>query len=526
MDNKRDIERTELHNAIWKIAEELRGSVDGWDFKTYVLGFLFYRYISENLVHYINKDARENGLLDFDYEKCDDSEIDEDIKKGIIKGIGYFIKPSDLFINVQKRALDDPDLNINLQRIFSSIEKSASGNESQEDFEGLFNDLDFNSQKLGKEVNDKNKTIIKLLENIGAINLGKTSQSSVDIFGDAYEFLLSMYASSAGKSGGEFFTPPEVSTLLATIAIDNKKQINKVYDPTCGSGSLLLKAIKLLGENKNNITGGFYGQEINITTFNLCRMNMFLHDVEYDKFNIRNGDTLLNPMHLDQKPFDVIVSNPPYSLKWEGSDNPTLINDSRFKDAGVLAPKSKADLAFVMHSLDHLSEDGVAAIVCFPGVFYRAGAEQKIRKYLVDTVNAIEAIIQMPDNLFYGTSIATTILVLRRNKKDNNILFIDASDIVEKAKKGNKLSQANIDQIAKLYFDRKDVENLAKVVSKEEIANNNYNLSVSQYLQKKTQEEVIDIKELNAQIKEITAKQDQLRTQIDKIIEELDKEFE
>ncbi|UUD36574.1 type I restriction-modification system subunit M [Mycoplasmopsis citelli] len=525
MDSKRDLERSELHNAIWKIAEDLRGSVDGWDFKMYVLGFLFYRYISENLVNFVNTDAANNELKGFDYANLDDELCGKDKKEDIVSAIGYFIKPSELFENVRKKANEnDIELNTNLDRIFKSIEKSAYGNKSQGDFEGLFNDLDFNSNKLGKEVKDKNKNIINILENIAKIDLGNSRESSVDIFGDAYEFLLTMYASSSGKSGGEFFTPPEVSTLLAKIAINNKTKVNKVYDPTCGSGSLLLKAIKILGENKNNITGGFYGQEINLTTFNLCRMNMFLHGVDYDKFNIKHGNTLTQPLHKNDGPFDVIVSNPPYSLNWKKVINPTLIQDDRYKDAGVLAPKSKADLAFVMHSLYHLSDDGVAAIVCFPGIFYRGGAEAKIRQYLIDQ-NYIDALIQMPDNLFYGTSIATTILVLKKNKKDNSVLFIDASNIVQKAKKGNKLSQANIDEISKLYFDRNDVENLAKLVAKEQIVENRYNLSVSQYVQKQSDEEEVNIEALNAQIKEITVKQEHLRKEIDKITEELDKVF-
>ncbi|VEU76581.1 type I restriction-modification system subunit M [Mycoplasmopsis columboralis] len=521
MDKKRETERAELHKSIWKIAEDLRGSVDGWDFKTYVLGFMFYRYISENITNWVNQKQHESGEEGFDYKKLDDSKIDDNVVEAIVTGIGYFIKPSELFANMRLNAPQNKDLNTDLQRVFNDIEKSTTGTQSEGDFAGLFNDLDFDSNKLGKSVEERNKNLVKLLESIGDINLGDFQDSSVDVFGDAYEFLMNMYASSAGKSGGEFFTPPEVSELLTKIAINNKKEVNKVYDPTCGSGSLLLKTIKYLG--KDNIKDGFYGQEKNITTFNLCRMNMFLHNISYDKFKIKNGDTLLEPMHLEEQPFDVIVSNPPYSLKWEGDSNPTLIQDERFTPAGVLAPKSKADFAFVMHSLHHLAENGVAAIVCFPGIFYRSGAEQKIRKYLVDN-NFIDALIQLPDNLFYGTSIATTILVLKKNRKTNDILFIDATNEYIKAGKGNKLSADNIEKLSNVYFERKDVDHLAKVVSYEQIKENDYKLSVSSYVEKEDTTEVIDIKELNAKIKEITARQDELRKEIDRIIAEIEKD--
>ena len=407
-DNKKETERAELHRTIWGIANDLRGSVDGWDFKQYVLGMLFYRYISENLDHYISKGEWEAGNKDFRYSKLSDKEA-ETAKDDIVKEKGFFILPSQLFCNVLEKAnKDNTDLNEKLEKIFKEIEGSALGTDSEDDFKGLFDDIDVNSNKLGATVTKRNEMLVKLMNGINSMNLGNGdyNDNSIDAFGDAYEYLMGMYASNAGKSGGEYYTPQEVSELLTKITLVGKKTVNKVYDPACGSGSLLLKFAKILGSD--NVRLGFYGQEINITTYNLCRINMFLHDVSYDKFNIKLGDTLIDPKHWDDEPFEAIVSNPPYSIKWEGDDNPILINDQRFSPAGVLAPKGKADLAFIMHSLSWLATNGTAAIVCFPGIMYRGGAEQKIRKYLIDN-NYIDCIIQLPDNLFFGTSIATCI---------------------------------------------------------------------------------------------------------------------
>ena len=413
-ENKRDLERAELHRTIWNIANDLRGSVDGWDFKQYVLGMLFYRYISENLTNFINKGEREAGIPDFDYAKLSDEEALQ-AKDDLVSTKGFFILPSELFENVRKRASHDKNLNETLERIFKNIEASTIGTLSEKNFKGLFDDLDVNSNKLGNTVEERNKKLVKLLNGIGDMKLGDYQNNSIDAFGDAYEFLMTMYASSAGKSGGEFFTPQEVSELLARITVVGKKDVNKVYDPACGSGSLLLQFAKILG--KDNVRLGFFGQEINITTYNLCRINMWLHDINYDKFDIALGDTLTDPKHWDDEPFEAIVSNPPYSIRWEGDSNPVLINDPRFSPAGVLAPRSKADLAFIMHCLSWLAPNGTAAIVCFPGVLYRRGAEQKIRKYLVDN-NYIDAIIQLPENLFFGTGITTCIMVLKRSKSD------------------------------------------------------------------------------------------------------------
>ena len=511
-------EREELHRSIWNIANELRGAVDGWDFKQYVLGIMFYRYISENLTEYINKGERKAGDANFDYAKLSDAEAEE-ARESLVQEKGFFILPSELFCNVTKKASNDENLNETLERVFKNIEDSAKGTESENDFAGLFDDIDVNSNKLGATVEKRNKKLASILSNIADMKLGNYQDNTIDAFGDAYEFLMSMYASNAGKSGGEFFTPQEVSELLTRLAVVGKTTINKVYDPACGSGSLLLQAIKILG--RDAIKQGFFGQEKNITTYNLCRINMFLHDVDYDKFNIACEDTLISPQHWDDEPFDLIVSNPPYSIKWEGDDNPLLINDPRFSPAGVLAPKGKADLAFIMHSLAWLSTSGVASIVCFPGIMYRGGAEQKIRKYLVDN-NYIDCIIQLPDNLFFGTSIATCIMVMKKSKNDNNVLFIDASKEFLKVTNNNKLTPENIANIVKIYTDRQDKDYVSKLASFEDVKNNNYNLSVSTYVEKEDTREKVDIKKLNAELDEIVARENILRAEIAKIIKEIE----
>lgn len=521
-DNKKETERAELHRTIWGIANDLRGSVDGWDFKQYVLGMLFYRYISENLDHYISKGEWEAGNKDFRYSKLSDKEA-ETAKDDIVKEKGFFILPSQLFCNVLEKAnKDNTDLNEKLEKIFKEIEGSALGTDSEDDFKGLFDDIDVNSNKLGATVTKRNEMLVKLMNGINSMNLGNGdyNDNSIDAFGDAYEYLMGMYASNAGKSGGEYYTPQEVSELLTKITLVGKKTVNKVYDPACGSGSLLLKFAKILGAD--NVRLGFYGQEINITTYNLCRINMFLHDVSYDKFNIKLGDTLIDPKHWDDEPFEAIVSNPPYSIKWEGDDNPILINDQRFSPAGVLAPKGKADLAFIMHSLSWLATNGTAAIVCFPGIMYRGGAEQKIRKYLVDN-NYIDCIIQLPDNLFFGTSIATCIMVLKKGKAESKTLFIDASKECVKVTNSNKLTEENIENILKVFTERKEkIDYVSRLVNNDEIAQNEYNLSVSSYVEAEDTREVIDIKVLNAQIAEIVEKENKLRAEIDKIIAKIE----
>lgn len=518
VDMKKEQERDELHRAIWAIADELRGSVDGWDFKAYVLGMMFYRYISENLTNYINEGEWEAGNDGFDYTQLSDEDA-EQARKDMINTKGFFIVPSELFCNVRARAGKDENLNMTLEAAFRHIEESAKGRPSEDNFAGLFDDLDVNSNKLGATVAKRNANLVKLMNGIADMKLGDYKDNSIDAFGDAYEYLMSMYASNAGKSGGEFFTPQEVSELLTRMAVAGKTEVNKVYDPACGSGSLLLKAAKILG--KDNVRQGFFGQEINLTTYNLCRINMFLHDIDYDKFDIAHEDTLVNPQHWDDEPFEVIVSNPPYSIKWEGDDNPVLINDPRFSPAGVLAPKSKADLAFIMHSLAWLATNGTAAIVCFPGIMYRGGAEKKIRQYLIDN-NFIDCIIQLPSNLFYGTSIATCIMVLKKSKADNRTLFIDASAECIKVTNNNKLTEENIRHIVDEFVSRADVDHFARCVPYEEIAQNEYNLSVSTYVQPEDTREVIDIVKLNAEIEQIVAREQVLRDEIAKIIAEIE----
>lgn len=516
-DIRKEQERDELHRAIWAIADELRGAVDGWDFKNYVLGTMFYRYISENLCNYINAGEIEAGNADFDYARMPDAEAEE-AREGLVQEKGFFILPSELFCNVRARAAEDENLNETLETVFRHIEGSAQGSESEGSFAGLFDDYDVNSNKLGATVAKRNEKLVKLLNGVADMKLGDVKDHQIDAFGDAYEYLMTMYASSAGKSGGEFFTPAEVSELLTRLGTVGKTEVNKVYDPACGSGSLLLKAVKVLG--RDAVRNGFYGQEINITTYNLCRINMFLHDIGFDKFDIACEDTLTDPRHWDDEPFELIVSNPPYSIKWAGDDNPLLINDPRFAPAGVLAPKSKADLAFIMHSLSWLAPSGTAAIVCFPGILYRGGAEKKIRQYLIDN-NFIDCIIQLPSNLFFGTSIATCIMVLKKNKADNKTLFIDASGECVKVTNNNRLTPENIERIVDTFAGRAEEAHFSRLASYEEIREQEYNLSVSTYVEQEDTREVIDITALNAEIEKIVAREQVLREEIDKIIAEI-----
>lgn len=517
-DNKKEQERAELHRVIWGIANDLRGSVDGWDFKQYVLGMLFYRYISENLTNYINEGEHEAGDAAFNYAVLTDSDA-EQAREDLVKTKGFFILPSQLFQNVCQNAAEDENLNETLEKAFKGIEDSANGSDSEDDFKGLFADMDVNSNKLGNSVADRNKKLAKLLASIGEMQLGDYRDNTIDAFGDAYEYLMGMYASSAGKSGGEYYTPQEVSELLTRITVVGKTEVNKVYDPACGSGSLLLKFAKILGKDK--VRQGFYGQEINLTTYNLCRINMFLHDIDYDKFDISLGDTLMDAHHWGDEPFEAIVSNPPYSIKWEGDENPLLINDPRFSPAGVLAPKSKADLAFIMHSLAWLATNGTAAIVCFPGIMYRSGAEKKIRQYLIDN-NFVDCVIQLPGNLFFGTSIATCIMVLKKSKKENSTLFIDASKDCVKVTNNNKLTNENIEHILAAYTERSDKEYIARLVPNAEVAAQEYNLSVSTYVEQEDTREKIDIAELNEEIGKIVAREQILRDEIDKIVAEIE----
>ena len=509
-------QRAQLQAQIWKIANEVRGAVDGWDFKQFVLGTLFYRFISENFTNYI-----EGGDESVDYATLADNVITPEIKDDAIKTKGYFIYPSQLFVNVAKTATSNPNLNTDLKSIFDSIESSATGYDSERDIKGLFADFDTTSTRLGNTVEDKNSRLAAVINGVAGLNFGNFEDNQIDLFGDAYEFLIHNYAANAGKSGGEFFTPQCVSKLISQLAVHGQTTINKIYDPAAGSGSLLLQAKKQFDEHI--IEDGFFGQEINHTTYNLARMNMFLHNINYDKFNIALGNTLMNPQFGDEKPFDAIVSNPPYSVNWIGSDDPTLINDDRFAPAGVLAPKSKADFAFVLHSLHYLSSKGRAAIVCFPGIFYRGGAEQKIRKYLVDN-NFVETVIALAPNLFYGTSIAVNILVLSKHKFDTKTQFINATgaDFFKKETNNNILEDEHIDKILGIFDSKQDVDSVAKLVDNKQIAENDYNLSVSSYVEAKETRKETDIKELNSRIRKIVDRENELRTEIDKIIAELE----
>lgn len=520
MNNKKEQEREELHKTIWKIANELRGSVDGWDFKQYVLGLLFYRFISENIEHYVNENQRKAGIENFEYRNISDEQALMG-KSQILEEKGLFILPSELFCNVRLNAAKNENLNVVISNIFDNIEASARGTASENDVKGLFDDFTIDN-KLGNTVDERNEKLVKLLNAIGDLKLGDYYDNNIDLFGDAYEFLMTMYASSAGKSGGEFFTPQEVGELLARIVIQDKTSVNKVYDPACGSGGLLLKFAKILG--KENVREGFFGQEINLTTYNLARINMFLHNINYNNFHIARGDTLIHPEHWDDEPFDAIVSNPPYSIKWAGKENPILINDERFAAAGVLAPSSKADLAFTMHMLSWLSPKGTAAIVEFPGVLYRGGAEQKIRQYMIDN-NFVDAVIQLPSDLFFGTSIATCILVLKKNKSDNNILFVDASEEFVRNTNKNKLSDENINNVVNLLKDRVTVENKSYLATYDEIKENDYNISVNSYLKTNTGEVEIDIVEVNRKLAEIVPRQQRIRTELEEIIRELESDY-
>ena len=509
-------QRAELQSQIWRIANDVRGSVDGWDFKQYVLGTLFYRFISENFSNYI-----EGGDESVKYAELSNDIITREIKEDSIKTKGYFIYPSQLFENIAKNANTNESLNTDLATIFSSIESSANGYPSEQDIKGLFADFDTTSNRLGNTVKDKNSRLVAVIKGVEGLNFGRFEENHIDLFGDAYEYLISNYAANAGKSGGEFFTPQSVSKLIAKLATHNQTKINKIYDPAAGSGSLLLQAKKQFDEHI--IEDGFYGQEINHTTYNLARMNMFLHNVNYDKFDIALGNTLLDPQFGDEKPFDAIVSNPPYSINWIGNDDPTLINDERFAPAGVLAPKSKADFAFVLHALSYLSSRGRAAIVCFPGIFYRSGAEQKIRKYLIDN-NFVETVISLAPNLFYGTSIAVNILVLSKSKTDTKTQFIDVSGIefYKKETNNNILTNDHIEEIIKMFDNKEDIDHVSKSVENDKIAEENYNLSVSSYVEAKDTREIIDINVLNTEIKTTVSKIDKLRAEIDNIITEIE----
>ncbi len=519
-DIKKEQEREELFRTIYKIATDLvhAGHVSEWDFKSYVLGTMFYRYISENLTAYINAGEVDAGNTGFNYADLSDSEAEE-AREGLVEEKGFFILPSELFCNVLEGAADNENLNMTLESVFRHIEESAKGSESENSFAGLFDDFDVNSKSIGETVAKRNKVLVKLLTGVAEMPLFASESSSPDFFGDAYEYLMSMYAANAGKKGGQYFTPADISELLARLGTIGKTRVNKVYDPACGSGSLLLKVEKVLG--KDNIDRGFYGQEIDLTTYNLCRINMFLHNIGFDKFSIVREDTLISPMHWDDQPFELIVSNPPFSVPWDGDKNPVLINDPRFSPAGVLAPASKGDMAFIMHCLSWLATNGTAAIVCFPGIMYRSGAEQKIRKYLVDN-NYVDAVIQLPANLFLNVTISVDIMILKKNKRDSGVLFVDASKEFVKVTKNNRLTEENISRIVAAVAGRTNEEHFTHLASLDEVSENDYNLSVSTYVEPEDTREKVDIVKLNAEIEEIVAREQLLRAEIDKIIAEIE----
>lgn len=509
-------QKRELGNLIWNMATNLvhGGTVSPVQFMDYTLGALFYRFISENITDYCNQLMKDAGVADADYANMSDENA-ENARNQIINAKGIFILPSQLFINVANCAKNNTELNTTLSNNFRAIENSATGKPSESDVKGLFDNFKTDDQGLGATVNERNETLTTLLESVRDLDFQKYKESGIDVFGYCYEYLIKMYALNSGTKGGEFYTPSEVSYLLAMIAAAGRTSVNKVYDPACGSGSLLLNFNLVLGAK--NVKDGFYGQEINVRTYNLCRMNMFLHDINYDHFDIQRGDTLKNPLHESDEPFDAIVSNPPYSRPWDGDSDATLINDPRFSPAGVLAPKGKSDFAFTMHTLSWLSAEGTAAIVEFPGVLYRSGAEQKIRKYLVSN-NYVDTVVQLAANMFFGTPIATCLLILKKNKADNRVCFIDASNEFIHEGNKNKLSPENISKIYNTYMNKEEIAHFSHVVTIADIAEKDYNLSVSTYVEQKDTREKIDINELNARIAEIVSREELLRKDIDEIV--------
>ena len=511
-------QRAQLHAQIWKMANEVRGAVDGWDFKQFVLGMLFYRFASEQFVFRV-----EGGDSSIGYAQMADEEISAVERDMIVRRLGYYIAPSQLFQNVVRTATQDLDLNSHLKNIFNAIEGSALGYPSEKQLQGLFADFDTTSTRLGNTVQEKTRRLLAVMQGVAELDFGPIGEAQIDVFGDAYEFLISNYAANAGKSGGEFFTPQSVSRLIARLAMHGQREVRSIYDPACGSGSLLLQARHL--ERQRRFSGNYYGQEINLTTYNLARMNMFLHGVNYSKFDLQHGDTLLRPAHKSRLGFDAIVSNPPYSVNWVGDADPTLINDDRFAPAGVLAPRSKADYAFILHILDRLSERGRAAVVCFPGIFYRGGKEQKIRRWLVEG-NYVESVIALPPNLFYGTSIAVNIMTLSKAKGTRAIRFIDASgeDFYSKETNNNVLRPEHIDHIEALFVSAEEEPHVARSVPFEEVAAQDFNLSVSSYIEARDTREAIDIHALNEELRQRVARIDELRRGIDQIIMALEEE--
>jgi type I restriction enzyme M protein len=499
-------QKKKLEQQLWNIANDLRGKMDADHFRDYILGFIFYKYLSEKMIIHANKILVHDGIK---FEEIDDSkegnkEILEAIEENAIADIGYFLKPSDLFGQIAKRGISTNKGNFileDLSRILKTIENSTMGTESEDDFDNLFADIDLDSAKLGKTVDAKNDLISKVLSHLDKIDFELENIDS-DVLGDAYEYLISQFAAGAGKKAGEFYTPQQVSTILAKLVTTGKSKLKSVYDPTCGSGSLLLRVAKEVKEVSH-----FYGQELNHTTYNLARMNMILHDVNYRKFDIKQEDTLERPQHEGQK-FEAIVANPPFSAKW--SANQLFNNDDRFSQYGKLAPSSKADFAFVQHMIHHLADNGQMAVVLPHGVLFRGASEGHIRRYIIEELNYLDAVIGLPANIFYGTSIPTCVLVFKKCRENDDILFIDASNHFEKQKNQNVLTDEHIDKIVKTYKDRVEEEKYSHKASLKEIAENDYNLNIPRYVDTFEEEEEIDLevtskrlKDLDDEIKEI-----------------------
>ena len=507
-----------LEQQLWNIANTLRGKMNADEFRDYILGFIFYKYLAEKMEIFANSILKE--------DKIQFREIKEDTAEGLayidaireeaLETLGYFLKPSELFSEIAKRGNSDANTFIleDLQKILTNIQLSTMGTQSEEDFDNLFEDMDLNSTKLGKTADARNEIIVKVLLHLDEIDF-KLNDTELDVLGDAYEYLIGQFASGAGKKAGEFYTPQEVSKILAKIVTTGKNRLKSVYDPTCGSGSLLLRVAREVKDVSN-----FYGQEMNRTTYNLARMNMILHGVHYRQFDIKQEDTLEHPQHLNDMPFEAIVANPPFSANW--SANPLFLNDDRFSQYGKLAPSSKADFAFVQHMIYHLAENGTMAIVLPHGVLFRGAAELHIRKYLIEQKNYLDAVIGLPANIFYGTSIPTCILVFKKCKEDpEHILFIDASKEFEKVKNQNMLREEHINKIVETFRNRTVIEKYSHLATLQEVADNDYNLNIPRYVDTFEAEEEIDIQAVMQEIKSLEAKRAELDKEIDVYFKEL-----
>lgn len=502
-----------LRNQLWTVANTLRGNMSAGDFMYYTLGFIFYKYLSEKIEKTADDILKDDGVSFKQAWNSGDEELKEALKEECIQDLGYFVEPEFLYSTIISMIEHKANILPALERSLKKIEDSTIGQDSEDDFGGLFSDIDLASPKLGKTADDKNRLISDVLVNLQGIDFGLNEAEDIDILGDAYEYMIGQFAAGAGKKAGEFYTPQEVSEILSEIVVTGKTRLKSVYDPTCGSGSLLLRTAR--GGNADTI----YGQEKNPTTFNLCRMNMLLHGIKYKDFEIHNGDTLEND-ELGEHQFDAVVANPPFSAEWTAAEK--FNNDDRFSKAGVLAPKSKADYAFILHMLYHLNDGGTMACVAPHGVLFRGAAEGKIRKFLIEKKNYIDAIIGLPANIFYGTSIPTCILVMKKcRQSDDNILFIDASKEFEKVKTQNKLRPEHIQKIIETYRTRAEIEKYSHCATLKEIEENDYNLNIPRYVDTFEEEEEIDIKAVMAEIKELESKRTELDAQIEVYLKEL-----